>query len=66
MKARGPRTMTRDRLDPRLLELVEPLRALVPPARLLAVTVLAAIDLGFRVACRPTPCAASAILPMTL
>ena len=26
------RGMTRDRLDPRLLELVEPLRALVPPA----------------------------------
>jgi len=79
------RGMTRDRLDPRLLELVEPLRALVPPARLLdksvysafahpglagalrrkgietlivtggetdvcvAATVIAAIDLGFRV-----------------
>jgi nicotinamidase-related amidase len=79
------RTMTRDRLDPRLLELVEPLRALVPPARILdksvysafsnprlagalrrhgietlivtggetdvcvAATVMAAVDLGFRV-----------------
>jgi nicotinamidase-related amidase len=79
------RTMTRDRLDPRLLELVEPLRALVPPARVLdksvysafsnvrlagalrrqgietlivtggetdvcvAATVMAAVDLGFRV-----------------
>ena len=29
------RAMTRDKLDPRLLELVEPLRALVPPAKLL-------------------------------
>jgi nicotinamidase-related amidase len=29
------RAMTRDRLDPRLLELVEPLRALVPPANVL-------------------------------
>jgi nicotinamidase-related amidase len=77
--------MTRDRLDPRLLELVEPLRALVPPAKVLdkpvysafgnprlteglrrrgietlvitggetdvcvAATVMAAIDLGFRI-----------------
>jgi nicotinamidase-related amidase len=29
------RAMTRDRIDPRLLELVEPLRALVPPAKVL-------------------------------
>ena len=29
------RGMTRDRLDPRLLELVDPLRALVPPAKVL-------------------------------
>lgn len=29
------RDMTRERLDPRLLELVEPLRALVPPARVI-------------------------------
>ncbi len=29
------RSMTRDRLDPRLLELVEPLRILAPPARVL-------------------------------
>lgn len=28
-------SMTRDRIDPRLLELVEPLRALVPPAKVL-------------------------------
>jgi nicotinamidase-related amidase len=79
------RCMTQDRLDPRLLELVEPLRDLVPPARMLdksvysafadprlggalrrkgietlivtggetdvcvAATVMAAVDLGFRV-----------------
>lgn len=29
------RDMTRERLDPRLLDLVEPLRSLVPPARVI-------------------------------
>jgi nicotinamidase-related amidase len=79
------RAMTRDTLDPQLLELVDPLRALAPPARILdktaysafsnprlagalrrqgidtlivtgaetdvcvAATVMAAVDLGFRV-----------------
>ena len=79
------RSMTRDRIDPRLLELVEPLRQLAPPAKILdkmvysafshprlapalrrrgietlivtggetdvcvMATVIAAIDLGFRV-----------------
>lgn len=33
------RSMTRDRVDPRLLELVEPLRKLVPPAKVLDKTV---------------------------
>jgi nicotinamidase-related amidase len=90
------RGMTRDRIDPRLLELVEPLRALVPPARVLdkpaysafsnprlapglrrrgvrtlivtggetdvcvAATVMAAVDLGFRVVLgRDALCSAS-------
>jgi nicotinamidase-related amidase len=38
------RSMTRDRLDPRLLELVEPLRALVPPAKVLDKTVYSAFS----------------------
>jgi nicotinamidase-related amidase len=38
------RSMTRDRLDLRLLELVEPLRALVPPARVLDKTVYSAFS----------------------
>lgn len=38
------RSMTRDSLDPRLLELVEPLRALVPPARQLDKTVYSAFS----------------------
>ena len=36
--------MTRERLDPRLLELVEPLRALSPPARVLDKTVYSAFS----------------------
>lgn len=36
------RAMTRDRLDPQLLELVEPLRVLAPPARVLDKTVYSA------------------------
>ena len=38
------RAMTRDRLDPRLLELVAPLRALAPPARVLDKTVYSAFS----------------------
>jgi nicotinamidase-related amidase len=38
------RSMTRDRLDPRLLELVEPLRKLAPPARVLDKTVYSAFS----------------------
>jgi nicotinamidase-related amidase len=36
------RSMTRDRIDPHLLELVEPLRKLVPPAKVLNKTVYSA------------------------
>ena len=36
------RSMTRDRIDPRLLELVEPLRKLVPPAKVLNKTAYSA------------------------
>ncbi len=38
------REMTRDRLDPRLLDLVAPLRALVPPARVLDKSVYSAFS----------------------
>jgi nicotinamidase-related amidase len=38
------RIMTRNRLDPRLLDLVEPLRDLVPPARVLDKTVYSAFS----------------------
>ena len=36
------RSMTRDRIDPHLLELVEPLRKLVPPAKVMNKTVYSA------------------------
>ena len=38
------RSMTRDHLDPRLLELVEPLRKLAPPAQVLDKTVYSAFS----------------------